>query len=851
VDGRVVKPHDLGNVYGPSGGTNGLSNHARVAFIHGSREADTRVLGTMATRFSDLFRVPVFVTPVVRCTFHAAGRDDTESPPMARMAEGIPYTSLRKSFRTKVLDNCAPYTHGLLEAYPQLDLVVVSGAEAGEALGVASTNITDVAGSAVQVKLANGRLVWVVVVPATHILALYPVYMERMLTRLRDVYNRLRDRPPTPPSWTYDERVHVRVVHTAEQAQEMAADLRLGGWVAWDVETFGRAWNREFRVLTISFATVGKSYAYTVMPEALDDPQVIDVIRRLLEDEAVPKVGQNVIYDENAVFARWGIDSRGLVHDTLLTRRILDAGLKGDLATLGVTVGIAGHKEEVTTEADAAYVAYRKREIVPESVEGDEDAEEFIADSVEHDGKRGSKAWSFAGVTPEVLARYNARDSYVTGLVAIAHDKRLRSEGLAHVWEFTKDAHYAVRSLQRNGMPIDQGKLAEARDMMLALRMRALLLAKSVDPDVTDKMISSPKQLGQLLYGKMGLPVRETTAKGKPSTSEAALRSMASTSGLVQAILEYRSCVKADSTYLLAIQRATRDDGRIHPSFHIGTARSGRMSVSDPPIHQIPRAGDEVGRIVRSVFVALPGYKLVSVDLSQVELRVAAYLSEDAVMARMFREDADLHMEAARIVAPLAWGIDPDKVTKEHRSITKRFVFGLLYGMSTMRLAKETNQTEADAERVRNAILGQFVDLARWCDEQIALVARTHTVWSTWKGERFRRRFLPEASSPSFKHKKHADNVAVNGPVQSLASDICLDALCRVVRYTEQELPRGTAEVVMTIHDSIVLHVREDAVAEVAARVQREMCAREDMLGLPLKADVEVGDSWDHMEAVK
>lgn len=797
------------------------------------------------------FGVPVDTIPAVACVPHGM------NPLKDHRAKWI-----------KVVEKCSGHLVDRLTrgAYR---LIVAHGAESVRALGIVDKvkSPADIYGSLVEVDLharsGDTRRSWVMVAPPVSQLTGLPALRKRYLDRLEDVYDHLRQGELPPHTWQYDGRAEVRVVESYEDTIAAFADLAQHTAVAWDVETFGRPWNVEFQVLMLAFAPVGQEYVYAITREALKDPRVVECLRTYLEDESLKKIGQNVMYDENAVFVAWGIRVRGLLYDTLLTRRILDAGLRGDLAVLGITLGIAGHKDDVTDEADAAYTAYRKSKVLPAEVEGDDAATAWVEAASSLPGakaKKASKSWSLIAVKPDTLATYNARDAYVTARWGVQAHERLMTETrgeLMDVWRLTRRGHYAIRSVQRWGMPVSRARLEEADQETEAMAVAALLKAQHHVPEVTEAMLSSTKQLSELLYQRMGLPVLGTTPGGLPSTAVEVLERLRDKAPLVDAILELRAARKVQSAYVRGIMHALRQDGRVHPSYHLGLARSGRMSVSDPPLHQIPRATEndaDPGTIARSLFVAHEGFKFVNVDLSQVELRVAAYLSRDAKMIAIFEDNRDIHMEAAKLIAPLAWGVDWEKLTpekrKEYRSIVKRFVFGLLYGMSTQRLATETKQTEREAARIKEAILGEFTDLRAWTERMIKETGQSCVVRSEWDGRAFRRRFVPEATSLAWGDVQHAKNVAVNGPVQSLANDICLDALIEVVNYVES-LPEGVAEVVCTIHDSILLHVRDSAAAEIGEYVRTTMCRSAPMLQVPLVADVEVGQAWHRMTKVE
>ena len=300
-------------------------------------------------------------------------------------------------------------------------------------------------------------------------------------------------------------------------------------------------------------------------------------------------------------------------------------------------------------------------------------------------------------------------------------------------------------------------------------------------------------------------------------------------------------------TYASGLAEHARSDGRIHPNYKLDGARSGRTSCDSPNMQTLPRAKDSTeGKMARDCIAAPDGFTLVEFDFSQVELRVAAMLSGDIVMQQIFRDGVDVHRRTAELIAPVAWGIQPEQVEDKHRSQAKTCVFALLYGSSDASIAARLGISMAAAARLREAIFGQFKKLGAYCQDQVMRARRTGETWTYWNGQRARRRPLHRIADNDSESRSRAENGAFNSPIQGTASGYCMMSLIRAVQWIEEDCVPDV-KLVLTVHDSLLFEVREEMIDEVTSVVPRIMISW-PMKGLPLVVDGKVGKSWGSME---
>jgi uracil-DNA glycosylase family 4 len=320
---------------------------------------------------------------------------------------------------------------------------------------------------------------------------------------------------------------------------------------------------------------------------------------------------------------------------------------------------------------------------------------------------------------------------------------------------------------------------------------------------------------------------------------------------IVEGAAKARATRKANNHVVMRVEVLDEEDEVFdlmieeHHNFIAGELRS--KNCTDPNLQNIPRAQTDEGKMARDIFVAPPGKVLVELDYSQLELRVAAMLSQDDVMLEIFRSGVDYHLRTAQLVSKVAWGIDPDKVEDKHRSWAKNVNFGVLYGKTARSLAKEWGITIEKAERIVAAIMGNFKKLSKWCDARKAEAQKTGEVWTWWDGELARKRPLWRVADPDDYIASTARNGAINSPIQGTASDFCIASLYEAVQWIEEDGIEDDVKLVLPIHDALLFEVKESMVEEVVGTVTGIMVSH-DSAGVPLVADCKVGKAWGSME---
>lgn len=636
---------------------------------------------------------------------------------------------------------------------------------------------------------------------------------------------------PNPEQWAS----FTNVVTTWEESVEACAELRAAKWFSFDVETAGIQFEPTFRILSLAACAQGASESWTWDADALADPLIRKTLTDLLSDPTVAKVGQNVKYDALSVRCAWGTEVVGIHGDTRLWRRLLEPHAAADLATMAELVGLGGHKNEARSALHAAGRARRKAEKAAQLLFVEEDEIE----------KRGFGSEDYAYLPRDVLLRYNALDAVATTRLGELLEARVAQDPAIHkVWSrLVRPAIEAITQVEWWGFAAD-------RTATQAFRTYILLQKQEVGTRLRnygDFNPDSNRDVGKLLYDQLGLPTVKTTGTGKPSSDREALELLKGRHPVAGDLLEWRRLAKMEGTYATGLLGFIRPDGRIHCTYNIDGARSGRMSSSGPNLQNIPRASNDETRMARDCFVAPPGYVLLQADYSQLEIRVAAALSGDVEMKRIFEEKMDFHQRTAEFIAPIVWKIDASQVQKEHRSGAKAFNFGIMYGMSDEGIARRAGCTPEEAMRIRQAVMGKFKQFAKWIDDRVRETRQTGVTWTWWDHEKARCRPLWEIGESSDRQARvKAEHGAFNTPVQGTASDFCLASVVETVQWLlrEKNIP---AKLVCTVHDSIVLEVRKDYVPVVKQRLHEIMCGWPSN-GVPLEVDFEIGTSWGGLQ---
>ncbi len=580
--------------------------------------------------------------------------------------------------------------------------------------------------------------------------------------------------------------------------------LRAAPLFAFDTETTSLNYMAA-EIVGVSFALEAGAAAYLPLahdypgaPDQLDRAQALDLLRPILEDPSIGKVGQHLKYDAN-VLANHNINLRGIHEDTMLESYVLDsAGSRHDLDTLALS-----HLGQST--------------ISFEDVAG-----------------KGVKQLTFNQVPIEQAAPYAAEDAEVTWrLHEVLSDRLHRVESLSRLYRELEIPLVPVLSrIERNGALVCRDTLAshsqQLGERMLTLEAKAHELAGG------PFNLGSPKQLGEILFNQLELPVLKKTPKGAPSTAEEVLAELALDYPLPAVLMEYRSLSKLKSTYTDKLpEMIDARTGRVHTSYHQAVTATGRLSSSDPNLQNIPIRTEE-GRRIRQAFIASPGCKIVAADYSQIELRIMAHLSQDAGLLGAFAEGLDVHSATAAEV----FGVGIDEVSGDQRRKAKAINFGLIYGMSAFGLGKQLGLGRNEAQAYIDLYFDRYPGVADYMARTRALAHETGYV-ETLLG---RRLYLPEINARNRQRQQAAERTAINAPMQGTAADIIKLAMLAVDSWLSDS--QIAARMIMQVHDELVFEVDANAIDEVRARVS-ELMAGVDLLDVPLIVDVGVGDNWD------
>jgi len=597
---------------------------------------------------------------------------------------------------------------------------------------------------------------------------------------------------------------HYETVLTEPQFEEWLTRLRDAELFAFDTETTSLDYMKA-EIVGVSFcvepghaAYVPLAHTYPGAPEQLDRNDVLRRLAPLLEDGNRGKLGHHLKYDAH-VLRNHGIELRGMRYDSMLESYVLNStATRHDLdSTAKLYLGVDTiHYEDVA-------------------------------------GK-GAKQLPFCEVPVERAAEYSAEDSDVSLQLHRALWARIeRFPKLKQLYEeIERPLVPVLLDMEHLGVLIDTSMLRrqshEIAKSLMVLEQSAHAVAG------VNFNLDSPKQLQDVLFGKLGLPVQRKTATGQPSTAEDVLEELAAQYELPRIILEYRGLAKLKSTYTDKLpEQVNPRTGRVHTSYHQAVAATGRLSSTDPNLQNIPVRTPE-GRRIRQAFIAPPGHLLMAADYSQIELRIMAHLSGDASLLKAFAEDRDIHQATAAEVL----GVEPSAVTPEQRRAAKAINFGLIYGMSAFGLARQLGIERGAAQKYVDLYFERYPGVKRYMDETRAM-AREQGFVETVFG---RRLYLPDIRSRNQSLRQYAERSAINAPMQGTAADIVKRAMVDVHGWLQGL--RGQARLVMQVHDELVLEVREGAV-EAVERGLRERMAAAAALSVPLRVDIGRGANWD------
>ena len=573
---------------------------------------------------------------------------------------------------------------------------------------------------------------------------------------------------------------------------------------AFDTETTGLDYmSAELVGISVAVAPGRAAYIplahdYDGAPAQLETISVLDALVPLLNDTDKTVIGQHLKYDLN-VLTRYRATINAPIHDTMLMSYVLNS-----VATRHNMDDLARH-----------YLGYKTTKF--EEIAG-----------------KGVKQKTFNQIELSEAAHYAAEDADITLRLFEALLPKLQSEpSLMNVYETIERPLARILSrIERGGVKLDAEQLlkqsAEIGATLDQLEQEAHDLAGEVFN------LGSPKQLQQILFEKLALPVIKKTPKGQPSTNEAVLQELALDYPLPQVILRHRSLSKLKSTYTDQLPKEVRPDtGRLHTSYHQAVAATGRLSSTDPNLQNIPIRTEE-GRRVRKAFVTEPGALMIAADYSQIELRIMAHLSEDSGLVSAFNEGLDVHKATAAEV----FGVSPEAVTTDQRRSAKAINFGLIYGMSAFGLARQLNIARQDAQMYIDRYFERYPGVRLYMDETRQKAAEQGFVETLFG----RRLYLPDIKAGNFQLRQAAERTAINAPMQGTAADIIKLAMLSVQAWLDEAAL--DTKMIMQVHDELVFEVPAEEREEVTQQVTMLMSGAAQ-LAIPLEVEVGEGSNWE------
>lgn len=594
---------------------------------------------------------------------------------------------------------------------------------------------------------------------------------------------------------------------TILDAKDLAAwlsRLQKADLFAFDTETTSLDY-MQAKIVGVSFAIdigeaayVPLSHDYESAPQQLDRDETLALLKPLLEDPNKQKLGHNLKYDME-VLANHNICLQGVAHDTMLESYVLNS---------------TASRHDMDSLADK-YLG--KQTIHYEDVAG-----------------KGAKQIPFNKVDIEVAGPYAAEDADITLQLHHTLNREIQKHGALNALYLDMEMQLlpVLSRIERQGVVINGDMLLE-QSRQLELELQQIEI-KAHDLAGESFNIGSPKQIQAILYEKMQLPVLSKTPKGQPSTAESVLQELAEQYELPKLILDYRGLSKLKSTYTDKLpQQINQASGRIHTSYHQAVAATGRLSSSDPNLQNIP-IRTEAGRRIRSAFVAPEGYTLLAADYSQIELRIMAHLSADEGLLNAFANGEDIHRATAAEVfeTPL------DEVSDTQRRSAKAINFGLIYGMSAFGLAKQLGIERGSAKEYIERYFDRYPGVKQFMDA-IREQARTDGFVETLF---HRRLYLPEINSKNAMRRQYAERTAINAPMQGTAADIIKRAMIDIDRWLQGSSVE--ANMIMQVHDELVLEVAENSLDHVQEKV-RELMTGAAKLDVDLEVDIGTGENWD------
>ncbi len=553
----------------------------------------------------------------------------------------------------------------------------------------------------------------------------------------------------------------------------------------------------------ISFALENGEAAYLPLqldylgaPKTLEKTTALSLLKPVLENPAIQKVGQNFKYDLT-IFARNGIDVQGVAFDTMLESYVLNSTGRHNMDDLA------------------------KRYLGHQTI------------SFEEIAGKGKNQLTFNQIPLEQAAEYAAEDADVTmKLQQVLWEKLSKEPTLEKLFKEMELPLLGVLSrMERRGVLIDSDALFlqsnEIANRLSELEEQAYVLAGQ------PFNLASTKQLQEILFDKLGLPVIQKTPKGAPSTNEEVLEELAFSHELPKVLVEHRGLSKLKSTYTDKLpQMVNPQTGRVHTSYHQAVTATGRLSSSDPNLQNIPIRNEE-GRRIRQAFIAREGFTVVAADYSQIELRIMAHLSQDQGLINAFTQGKDIHRSTAAEI----FGVALDAVTSEQRRNAKAINFGLIYGMSAFGLSRQLGIGRADAQSYMDLYFKRYPGVQTFMHD-IREKAKAQGYVETLFG---RRLYLPDINSSNGMRRKAAERVAINAPMQGTAADIIKRAMIQLDQKLQND---PDIAMIMQVHDELVFEVRSEKVAFYSELIKTQMESAADLV-VPLIVEVGQGTNWD------
>ena len=601
-----------------------------------------------------------------------------------------------------------------------------------------------------------------------------------------------------------DVESNYHTIRTKNELDELIEVIKKAPYISFDTETTSLDYmNAELVGVSIALKPneafyIPINHNYEGVEKQLEEHFVLEALKPFLESDEIPKIGHNLKYDRH-ILQNLGIDLKGKLLDTMLFSYVNNSTI---------------------TRHNLDAVSKRYLNINPTSYED-------VA------GK-GAKQIPFSEVSIEVASEYASEDADIS-LKLYEHIEPLvqKETKLAKLYsEIEGPLIYTLGDIERNGVLIDSEKLNEQSK---ELEAKILKLEQKVQKSAgEDFNLGSPKQLQEILYEKLGLPVIKKTPKGQPSTAESVLQELSMDFPIVQDILSYRAISKLKSTYTDKLPKMVNSNtGRVHTSYHQAVTATGRLSSSDPNLQNIPIRSEE-GRRIREAFIAPDGYKILAADYSQIELRIMAHLSRDQGLMDAFAKGQDIHQATAAEI----FSTNIDEVTANQRRSAKAINFGLIYGMSAFGLSKQLQITRAEAQNYIEQYFDRYPQVKHYMDETKQSAKKMGYVETVFG----RRLYLADIESSNYQRRQYAERSAINAPMQGTAADLIKMAMILLHQKIREE--SFEAKIIMQVHDELVIEVNEnqsDELSEITTSVMSEI----SKLDVDLKVDADIGNNWD------